>query len=262
MRATYADSSAAFPLDIIYVSGLPCTPPLFMSRTRRGWIPVSLPVPSWRSHWCTPRISTTMVDPVCLIYILPLSLRVHMPRLRGPGEAFGCTFAPSLSSFFKCGDVLSSPDDGRSGNVMLSSPSHEPRLAALGPGPFVKALEHAVPGVEAHIVGKPSRAFFEAVIVDVDAHGLLLLVMPIFLPRRIRAVIGDDVEADLGGGAVKLGLERVLVRTGKYRPGDETHMSSQPDEVVDSFAAFVDSFLSGWYDREESEYGFSLDALE
>ncbi|KAF7351489.1 Haloacid dehalogenase-like hydrolase domain-containing protein 2 [Mycena sanguinolenta] len=118
---------------------------------------------------------------------------------------------------------------------------------ALGPGPFVKALEHAVPGVKAHIVGKPSRAFFEAVIADVDAHGCFAARNPDAPtpPNSRVAIIGDDVEADLGGGAVELGLWRVLVRTGKYRPGDETRTSSPPDEVVDSFAAFVDSVLSG-----------------
>ncbi|KAJ7660389.1 HAD-like domain-containing protein [Mycena polygramma] len=105
----------------------------------------------------------------------------------------------------------------------------------LGPGPFVAALEHAVPGVKAHVVGKPSRAFFEAAINDVDADADASST-----EGRV-AIIGDDVEADLGGGACELGLWRVLVRTGKYRPGDESRTSPPPDEVVDSFSAFVDS---------------------
>jgi len=57
------------------------------------------------------------------------------------------------------------------------------------------------------------------------------------------AVIGDDVEADLGEGAVELGLWRV-VKTGKFRPGDEKRLGLQPlEEVHDSFAFSVDSFL-------------------
>ncbi|KAJ7698323.1 HAD-like domain-containing protein [Mycena rosella] len=103
---------------------------------------------------------------------------------------------------------------------------------ALGPGPFVAALEHAA-GVRAHVVGKPSRAFFEAVIADISVQ-----------EGGVVAIIGDDVEADLGGGARELGLWRVLVRTGKYRPGDETRTAVPPDEVVDSFATFVESLLS------------------
>ncbi|KAJ7468303.1 HAD-like domain-containing protein [Mycena galericulata] len=125
---------------------------------------------------------------------------------------------------------------------------------ALGPGPFVAALEHALrvvpgPGVKARVVGKPTRAFFEAVVGDVDAFGAVRRDVNAFDdpgPGARVAIIGDDVEADLGEGARELGLWRVLVRTGKYRPGDEHRTgpgSTPPDEVVDSFAAFVESFL-------------------
>jgi ribonucleotide monophosphatase NagD (HAD superfamily) len=73
---------------------------------------------------------------------------------------------------------------------------------SLGPGPFVAALEHAS-GVRAQVVGKPSIGFFESVVGDFgfgsDGGG-----------DGGIAVIGDDVEADLGGGAIELGLWRVL----------------------------------------------------
>jgi ribonucleotide monophosphatase NagD (HAD superfamily) len=83
---------------------------------------------------------------------------------------------------------------------------------ALGPGPFVAALEHAVPGVKARVVGKPSRAFFEAVIGDVDAYGYVSgNGAHVAAPAGARvAIIGDDVEADLGAGACELGLWRIL----------------------------------------------------
>jgi HAD superfamily hydrolase (TIGR01450 family) len=74
---------------------------------------------------------------------------------------------------------------------------------SLGPGPFVTALENAS-GRKAFVVGKPTKAFFEAVISN-------------FLPSELPedrggkiAIIGDDVEADLGGGAIELGLWRIL----------------------------------------------------
>ncbi|KII86810.1 hypothetical protein PLICRDRAFT_269577 [Plicaturopsis crispa FD-325 SS-3] len=106
---------------------------------------------------------------------------------------------------------------------------------SLGPGPFVAALEHAS-GASAEVVGKPSRGFFETVIASfgdgVDGDGKI-------------AVVGDDVEADLGGGAVELGLWRVLVKTGKYRPGDEHRPGlTPPDEVWETFADFVEDLLS------------------
>ena len=74
---------------------------------------------------------------------------------------------------------------------------------SLGPGPFVTALENAS-GRKAFVVGKPTKAFFEAVISN---------FLPSELPKdrggKI-AIIGDDVEADLGGGAIELGLWRIL----------------------------------------------------
>ncbi|GJE97266.1 HAD-like domain-containing protein [Phanerochaete sordida] len=116
-----------------------------------------------------------------------------------------------------------------------SAPEGANDTLALGPGPFVAALENAA-GVQAEVVGKPTRAFFEAVIGSFGEDEML--------PDGKIAIIGDDVETDLGGGAVELGLWRVLVRTGKYRPGDEHRPGVvPPDEVHDSFAAFVESLL-------------------
>ncbi|PPQ85920.1 hypothetical protein CVT25_014797 [Psilocybe cyanescens] len=126
---------------------------------------------------------------------------------------------------------------------------------SLGPGPFVAALETAT-GVSAHVVGKPSKAFFKMVIGDFklaepsddpDQYGKIKPINDGESQSSHRgkiAVIGDDVEADLGGGALELGLWRVLVRTGKYRTGDETRAGVvPPDEIYDSFSDFVDSFL-------------------
>lgn len=83
---------------------------------------------------------------------------------------------------------------------------------SLGPGPFVAALEFAT-GLQAHIVGKPTKEFLEVVICDMEdessaednnhSHNSD--------DRRI-AIIGDDVEADLGGGTMELNLWRVLGR--------------------------------------------------
>jgi len=72
---------------------------------------------------------------------------------------------------------------------------------SLGPGPFVAALENAT-GKTAETVGKPERKFFEMVLSSFgpdlrDQEGLV-------------AVIGDDVQNDLGDGAVELGFWRVL----------------------------------------------------
>lgn len=79
---------------------------------------------------------------------------------------------------------------------------------SMGPGPFVTALESAS-GITAHIVGKPTRAFFETVIQDFTAEELGNASTGDAIKGKI-AVVGDDVEADLGEGAVELGLWRIL----------------------------------------------------
>ena len=99
---------------------------------------------------------------------------------------------------------------------------------SLGPGPFVHALEDAA-RTSATVVGKPTRAFFETVLRDLD-RDLEGVSKPSDLPRDHDhdhgsgqpprrwegiAVIGDDVLADLGEGAIELGLWRVL---GASRP--------------------------------------------
>lgn len=77
----------------------------------------------------------------------------------------------------------------------------------LDAGPFVRALEYAA-GIEATVLGKPAGGFFRAVLEDAGvAAGEALM-------------IGDDVECDVVA-AMDVGLQACLVRTGKYRPGDE-----------------------------------------
>ncbi len=96
-------------------------------------------------------------------------------------------------------------------------------------GAFVRAVEFAA-GVEATIVGKPSVTFFEQVIASTSAS------------LRGSLMVGDDVFGDVEG-ALKAGVPAVLVRTGKYREGDEDKVGGRFD-VVDSVAEAVDLALS------------------
>ena len=93
---------------------------------------------------------------------------------------------------------------------------------SLDAGPFVSALEYAT-GREAEVVGKPSDAFFELALSDlgVTADGA--------------AMVGDDVEADVGG-AMDAGLAGILVRTGKYREDLVESSGIEPTATVDSIA--------------------------
>ena len=79
--------------------------------------------------------------------------------------------------------------------------------SCLDAGPFVHALEYAS-GNKATVIGKPSRDFYLAAVRSVGCE-----------PDET-VMVGDDVEADVLG-AVAAGLQGILVKTGKYRQGDE-----------------------------------------
>ena len=96
----------------------------------------------------------------------------------------------------------------------------------LDSGAFVAGLEYAA-GVEAEVVGKPSRAYFESALAALEAR-----------PEEA-VMVGDDVEADVGG-AKALGMRGVLVRTGKFREDALAAADPKPDAVVDSIAALPD----------------------
>jgi HAD superfamily hydrolase (TIGR01458 family) len=92
----------------------------------------------------------------------------------------------------------------------------------LDAGAFVAGLEYAA-GVEAEVVGKPTAAYFQAALAEVD------------VTAAEAVMVGDDVEADIGG-AKAIGMRGVLVRTGKFRQAALRDAEPQPDAVVDSIA--------------------------
>jgi HAD superfamily hydrolase (TIGR01458 family) len=89
-------------------------------------------------------------------------------------------------------------------------------------GAWSAALEYAAQ-VEPVVVGKPSGAFFAAAL---EAIGV---------PAAEAVMVGDDVEADVGG-ALDAGLRGVLVRTGKYRADRVPETGVSPTATVDSIA--------------------------
>jgi HAD superfamily hydrolase (TIGR01458 family) len=101
----------------------------------------------------------------------------------------------------------------------------------LDAGAFVAGLEYAAQ-VEAEIVGKPTAAYFEAALAELDS-----------APSEA-VMVGDDVEADIGG-AKQIGMRGVLVRTGKFRPAALEEADPQPDAVIGSIAE-----LPAWIEAE------------
>jgi HAD superfamily hydrolase (TIGR01458 family) len=92
----------------------------------------------------------------------------------------------------------------------------------LDGGAYLRALEEAT-GVRAVVCGKPAGEFFETT------------TQMLGLPAKSVAIVGDDVVTDVLAGQAA-GLTGVLVRTGKFRPGDLERAHGTPDYVVGSIA--------------------------
>lgn len=92
----------------------------------------------------------------------------------------------------------------------------------LDGGAYIASLEAAAE-TTATICGKPEKQYFDA--------ALQMLGLGV---DRV-AMVGDDILNDVLG-AQAAGLTGVLVRTGKYRQGDEDRHEAKPDHVVDSIA--------------------------
>ena len=92
----------------------------------------------------------------------------------------------------------------------------------LDAGPFIRAIEWAA-GIEAIIMGKPGKHFFHEVVNSTPYRADQCLM------------VGDDVIGDVEG-AVHAGLNGCLVRTGKYREGDEDKLPPEAG-VVDSICS-------------------------
>lgn len=87
-------------------------------------------------------------------------------------------------------------------------------------GGLVAALEYCS-GRPALVLGKPSPGFFLGAVHDLG------------LNPGETAILGDDIDADIGGGRAA-GLIGLLARTGKYREDDARASAVKPDAVLDS----------------------------
>ncbi len=119
---------------------------------------------------------------------------------------------------------------------MLIKDTH-PKLVALGMSrywlaedglrldvaPFVTALAYAS-DTQPIIMGKPAKAFFQSALQILDASAEDCLM------------VGDDIRSDIAG-AQAMGIHTVLVKTGKFRPGD-LELDIQADVVLDSIRDF------------------------
>lgn len=93
----------------------------------------------------------------------------------------------------------------------------------LDTGAFVRLLESAI-GAAIPVMGKPSPEYFALALALLGARS------------EDAMVVGDDWSTDVAG-AKAAGCKAALVRSGKYRPGDEGRC--RPDLVIDSLEALL-----------------------
>lgn len=101
---------------------------------------------------------------------------------------------------------------------------------SIDAGAFVVALEYAS-GQSATVTGKPEKEFFLSATRSMHID-----------PQQV-IMIGDDVESDINA-ACDAGMQAILVKTGKYRPGDEDKFSSPNAICVNDIATATDYILN------------------
>lgn len=103
-----------------------------------------------------------------------------------------------------------------------------PEGMLLDCGAFVTLLEAAA-GKTATVMGKPSEAFFQTVLNNLQ-----------LVPKDV-IVVGDDITTDIVG-AESMKVRSVLVKTGKFKPDQLENPVAKPTWVLDSVSALAQLF--------------------
>jgi HAD superfamily hydrolase (TIGR01458 family) len=100
----------------------------------------------------------------------------------------------------------------------------------LDAGAWVAMLEFAA-NKKGQIIGKPSPHFFALALSDLNLS-----------PEKV-IMVGDDIESDIGG-AQRLGINGVLVKTGKFMPSDLERQDIRPWKVIAGIGDLPNIFKS------------------
>ena len=93
-------------------------------------------------------------------------------------------------------------------------------------GAFIKGIEYACSS-ESIVIGKPEKDFFDLAINQIN------------IPKENLIMVGDDIINDIKGAQI-LGINSILVKTGKFRKDLVEKSNIKPDLIIDS----IDEVLS------------------
>jgi len=160
--------------------------------------------------------------------MIPHGVRSLFCDLRLDREAPDYLVVGDMSTEFTYSRMNSAFNLLKAGSKLVAMHKNTHWLGADGPmmdcGGYVTALEYAA-GVEAIVSGKPSRTFFESVMIELGSSPSSALI------------VGDDRETDILGGH-RIGARTVLVLTGKG--GVVNPNASRPDHIAASVADLPD----------------------
>jgi len=112
---------------------------------------------------------------------------------------------------------------------------------SLGPGCFISGLEYSA-STTAEVVGKPQKSFFLSALAKLNQ-----LYGKTLKPEDV-CMIGDDVRDDILG-AQNVGFTGCLVKSGKFREGDDDQLSNNKN-VSYLFSSFSHA-VNKWFEKSE-----------
>jgi len=156
-----------------------------------------------------------------------------LPDTLGPGRALVVGDAGRHFTYDALNAAFRVLDDGADFLALAANRTFRDADGALSmdAGAFVAALEYAS-RQPPEILGKPAKPFFDAALASMN------------LTPEEAVMIGDDAESDIAG-ALTAGLgQAILVRTGKYRAGDEIRTTPAASHVADTVVQAVAHILA------------------
>ncbi|MFD2117556.1 HAD-IIA family hydrolase [Paenibacillus yanchengensis] len=164
-------------------------------------------------------------DPISFLFVGPefiqqrLNIQSSLSDELTPDYVILCDFERIPFGFKQLNEIYRYLDRGAKLITLSESPYYlDQEERKLDTGSFSKLFQYAS-GQQAILLGKPSYQIYKEALTQMG------------ITSSHTLTVGDDINTDIRGGK-EAGIKTVLVRSGKYRHGDELQVT--PDIVVDN----------------------------